>query len=378
MASLKKLDRVVKETISAIEKGKRQIMEIDEAARKEYARVQSELEILQKQTVEIIHQVDELEVKSRVARRQLAEVDSNFEKYNEDDIKQAYELANALQIQLTLMQEREFQARVKRDELERSLKALWATVEKAEQLVANVSVVLGFIGGDLHDVNEKLEDMQQRQNIGLQVIRAQEEERKRIAREIHDGPAQAMANVVLRAEFCEKLLDIEPDKVKIELQSLKEMVRLALKDVRKIIFDLRPMALDDLGLVPALRRYTIDYKEKYGLDADFVFFGEERRLAPAVEVGVFRVIQEALNNIWKHAHADKIQVTLDIASEKLNAVVKDNGKGFDYEAEGEGERRESLGLTSMQERSDLLEGELQIISQLGKGTEVRLRVPIKE
>lgn len=378
MSSLNKLDRVLKETISAIEKGKQQIFDIAETARKEYERVQAELQLLQQQTAEIIHQVDELEVQTRVARRHLAEVDSNFGRYSEDDIKRAYEVANDLQVQLTVMQEREFQARLKRDELERSLKALFATVEKAEQLVSNVSVVLDFISGNLHDVNEQLEDMQQRQNMGLRIIRAQEEERKRIAREIHDGPAQAMANVVLRAEFCEKLLELEPDKVKVELQSLKEMVRLALKDVRKIIFDLRPMALDDLGLVPALRRYAIDYKEKYGLEAEFVFFGKERRLPPAVEVGVFRIIQEALNNIWKHAQADKIKVTLELASEKLNAVVKDNGKGFDMKMVGKADCRESLGLTSMRERSDLLEGELKIISKLGKGTEVRLRVPIKE
>lgn len=378
MVNLSKLDRVVKETISAIEKGQKQIFDIAEAARKECSRVQSELETLQKQTVEIIRQVDQLEVKARVARKHLAEVDSNFGKYTEEDIKRAYELANALQIQLTVMQERELQARIKRDELERSLKALLETVEKAEQLVSNVSVVLEFITGNLQDVNNTLEDMQHRQNIGLRVIRAQEEERKRIAREIHDGPAQAMANVVLRAEFCEKLLDIEPGKVKLELQSLKEMVRSALKDVRKIIFDLRPMALDDLGLVPALRRYTIDYREKYGLEAEFVLFGQERRLPTAVEVGVFRIIQEALNNIWKHAQADKVQVTLDLGVEKLNALVKDNGKGFDFEQVYKAERRESLGLTSMRERAELLEGELEITSKPGKGTEVMLRVPVKE
>jgi len=377
LVDLLSLDLVVKETIKAIEKGKDQIYDIAETARKEYTRVEGEVKALKQQAAEVIKEVDRLERQAKAARLRLLEVDSNFREFSEEEIKQAYEKAQEFQVILTMMREREAQIRSKRDELELSLKNLEVTVQKAENLVAQVGVVLGFISGNLQDVNVKIEELQQRQQIGIQVIKAQEEERKRIAREIHDGPAQAMANVVLRTEFCEKLLDVNPYQVREELNNLKEMVRGTLGDVRKIIFELRPMTLDDLGLVPALKRYLSDYKDKYGLAADLIFFGQERRLDPALEVGVFRVIQEGLNNVWKHAKASQVQVKLEIGGDRLMARIKDNGQGFDLPSVLANTRRESLGLISMQERVELLGGEITINSAPGKGTEIVLNVPLQ-
>lgn len=371
------LDEIVKDTLKAIENGKSQIYDIAVSAKRECQRVERELETLKQQSYTIITEVDELERLSKSARKRLAEVDENFHTFSEDDIKNAYLLANDYMVQLSLMRERESQIRLKRDELERSLKSLRETVVKAETLISQVAVVLDFIGGTLQEVNTKLEDLQQRQQIGVQVIKAQEEERKRIAREIHDGPAQAMANVVLRVEFCDKLLDFDPDKVRSELSSLKDMVRSTLQDVRKIIFDLRPMALDDLGLVPALKRYLADYKEKYHLVANFVSLGHERRIKPTVEVGLFRVIQEALNNVWKHARATEVVVRLELSEARATAVIKDNGRGFNLEQALQANTgRESLGLTSMRERIELLDGTMEIKTGSNQGTEVIVSVPL--
>ncbi|MFZ3171751.1 MAG: sensor histidine kinase [Carboxydocellales bacterium] len=372
------LNKVVKDTLKAIEKSKTQIFDIAETARRECQRVQRELAELQKQTRIVIIEVDELERLSKVARNRLVEVDRDFYKFSEEDIKAAYLRANDYLVRLTQMRERESQMRQKRDELERSLKSMEETVEKAEGLVSHVGVVLDFLGRNLQSVNTRLEDLEQRQQVGIQVIKAQEEERKRIAREIHDGPAQAMANVVLRVEFCDKLLDFDPGKVREELASLKDMVRNTLKDVRKTIFDLRPMALDDLGLVPALKRYITDYKEKYLLNVNFVFYGKEQRLNPTVEVGLFRVIQEALNNVWKHAQATEVSVKLEIINERATAIVKDNGRGFNLEQALANAGRESLGLTSMRERVELLNGTLKIKTVNQKGTEILLTVPLKQ
>lgn len=373
------LDEVVSHTLESLEQGKNQIYDIAETSKKEYVRVQRELEELQGETKTVIGQVDKLESYSKSARLRLAEVDRNFNLYSEEDIKTAYMKASDYQVGLTQMREREKQLRQKRDELERSLRNLQETVEKAERLVSQVGVVLDFIGGNLQSVQTELEKLQNRQEMGILVIRGQEEERKRIAREIHDGPAQAIANVVLRVEFCEKLLDFEPDRVRIELISLKDMVRITLKDLRKIIFDLRPMALDDLGLVPALNRYITDYKEKYQLDGKFSFFGTERRLRSAVEVGLFRIIQEALNNIWKHAKASQVTVKLEMAEEAVTVIVQDNGQGFNIdEAIKANQGRDSLGLTSMQERVELLGGTFDLWTAEGKGTKITVKVPIVE
>lgn len=121
-------------------------------------------------------------------------------------------------------------------------------MEKAEMLVTRIGVVLQFLHGTLSQISVQLGNVQKQQQLALKVLLAQEEERRRIAREIHDGPAQALANIVLRADYCEQLLSRDPAKLKQELEKLKDLVRASLRDIRKIIFDLRPMPLDDLGL----------------------------------------------------------------------------------------------------------------------------------
>ncbi|NPV28917.1 MAG: sensor histidine kinase [Firmicutes bacterium] len=373
---LEALDRVVKETIEAVDKGKEAIFDIAETARSEVERVKKELMAIKQETLETIQEVDRYTFLEKQARVRLMEVSRDFHKHSEEAIREAYDNAKEVQIQLFLLQEKEKNLRRRRDELERSLKRLTRTVEKAETLVTQIGVVLQFLQGTLQEINLKLEGLQRQQQIGLRIVQAQEEERRRVAREIHDGPAQALANIVLRTEYCEQLLTRDPARVKSELARLKEMVRSSLQDIRKIIFDLRPMALDDLGLVGGLRRLLGELEERHGLPIEFLFFGRERRLGRTYEVAIFRIIQEALNNVIKHAEASRVVVKLELLSERVVAVVKDDGKGFDLQAvEARGEH---YGLLNMQERAQLLEGELRIKSASGQGTEIIVTIPIEE
>jgi len=135
------------------------------------------------------------------------------------------------------------------------LKEAYKTVEKADNLISQIGISLSYLTGDLENVSLQIEDMKQKRLLGIRIIKAQEEERQRVAREIHDGPAQSMSHIVLKAEICERLVDSDPEKAKDELRTLKSVVRDTLRDVRKIIYDLRPMSLDDLGLIPTLQRY---------------------------------------------------------------------------------------------------------------------------
>jgi len=160
------------------------------------------------------------------------------------------------------------------------------------------------------------------------------------------------------------------------LKELKDVVRGNLQDVRKIIFDLRPMALDDLGLIPALKRYLEDYRDKYGLAVEPVFRGIKERPAPALEIALFRLIQEALNNVRKHANARKAEVKLDIKPNLIIAGVKDDGQGFDLRQALAATGGDNFGLISMKERVELLGGHLDIITAPGKGTEVIFRIPV--
>jgi two-component system sensor histidine kinase DegS len=206
-----------------------------------------------------------------------------------------------------------------------------------------------------------------------QVFQIIEEERMRIARDMHDGPAQSMANLVLQAEVLERLLIRDPARVVTELIDFKSVVREALDETRRLIFDLRPMTLDDLGLVPTLRRFIKEYGDKSGIVSRFHLVGEERRLPGNYEAVLFRIIQEALANVRKHAGARGVDVTLTLQPHRAVAVVKDDGEGFDVVAtEARQGRTRNLGLISMRERADLEKGALEIRSQLGKGTEVRV------
>ncbi|MDW7673920.1 MAG: sensor histidine kinase [Bacillota bacterium] len=375
---IKILDNIIKQTIEAIEKGKEQIFDIAEQARQEYERVQREVRELQEQVVSIIKEVDNLENLERRSRHRLMEVSRAFEKYTEQDIKEAYDTANNFQVELSIKREQEKHIREKRNELERSLKKLNEMVEKAEGLVSQVGLVLKLLGNNLQGISDKIEGVQQLQQMGFKIIQAQEEERKRVAREIHDGPAQAMANIVMRAEVCERMLAVKPEKVAEELQELKRLIRESLQDLRKVIFDLRPMALDDLGVVPTLKRYLSDFQEKYRIYTEFHFRGQEQRFSSSIEVAIFRTVQEALTNIKKHAEASQVHVNLEFTKTKVNLIIKDDGKGFDLDQTLRDVDRENYGLVSMRERIELLEGEIKMSSKIKKGTEIKVVIPIKD
>ncbi|MBZ4686821.1 MAG: two-component system, NarL family, sensor histidine kinase DegS [Clostridia bacterium] len=369
----KMLDEILRATISEIEKSKEQIFDIAESARRECDRVEQELQKIKKETLKIIEQVDYWEMQERKARNYLAHVSGNFSQYSEEDIRKAYEKAFEIQSKVVILRKEEEQYKEKRTELERSYKNMRETVEKAERLVAQVGVALTYLSNNLDNIWNQLDKLQRRQDWGLAVIRAQEEERRRIARGLHDGPAQQLANIVLRTEFCQKLFKAKPQDLEDELKELKEFARNTLEDIRKILFDLRPMDLDDLGLVAAVKRFLSKFEESTGIATEFKASGNEQRYTPGLEVALFRVVQEALNNVRKHSKARNVSVILELAPLSLNAIVKDDGCGFDTEAELSDQQ---FGLKGMHEWADLLGGELKITSRVGKGTRVAVSIPI--
>jgi signal transduction histidine kinase len=202
-----------------------------------------------------------------------------------------------------------------------------------------------------------------------------EDERMRIARDMHDGPAQLLANLVLKAEIVERVFDLDRTTATSELADFKATVRVALEETRKLIFDLRPMTLDDLGLVPTLRKFIVDFEQRSGIRTRLNVVGAERRLPGALEASLFRIVQEAMTNARKHAGAGTIDVTVMIGPQRVVASVRDNGAGFDVAATAaRAERTKHLGLISMRERAGLENGVLDITSVPGNGTQVRVSV----
>ena len=209
------------------------------------------------------------------------------------------------------------------------------------------------------------------------VISAQEEERKRIARELHDGVAQDMAALIVAIDSLQVDASISATRRDL-MQRVKGQAQEALQEVRRLLLDLRPSALDDLGLVPAVRWYVETRLAGEGIEHTVTVTGPERRLSPTLETTLFRIVQEAVNNAAKHAEPHKVGVQLDFTEPTLVALIEDDGKGFDSLAYRHGQSGEAMGLAGMQERATLADGTLEVHSEPGHGTQIVARIPIME
>jgi two-component system sensor histidine kinase DegS len=371
-----KLGEILKNTLTAIESGKEEIFYIAETSLAETQRLTIELSQLKSSISEVILQVDNQEKFDRRMRKKLMEVNRAHQKYTQEEMFETYKEAKDAQVNMQLLRAKEAQLRKRRDDLELSLRQMQATIERAQNLMSHVSMAISLLQGGINEVLQT-QSHEQRLEIGLRVIRAQEEERRRVAREIHDGPAQTFANIVLRLEIAEKLLELDPSRVKAELQDLKNLVRSNLQDIRRIIFDLRPMALDDLGIVPAISKYLNNLQENYGIICAFHIEGCEKRLIPAMEVALFRLIQEGITNVAKHANSAKADITLIYQEDWTIARIRDYGKGFDVNS-ALTSPGEHFGLIGMRERVEMFSGHFSIQSTLGKGTTIELSIPSKQ
>ena len=372
-----RLDKIIKKAIEAINNSKTEIYDIAENARKDCKRLEAELKELQENVTALIKAVETIEGDLKESKRKLMLVNKNYTNYSQEELKDAYEKADILRVQLAVKREQEQQYIRRRNELEVRIKESYKTIQKAENLITHVGAALGYLTGDLLEISTQLEDIQQRQLLGLKIIKAQEDERQRVARDIHDGPAQLMSNVVLKAEICERMIDVDLEKAREELRNLKKIVRDSLQDVRKIIYNLRPMSLDDLGLVPTLQRFLLIFQEDTGISVSFKTRGTCDDMKSVVALTVFRIVQEATNNITKHARCDSVLITLEFNDKGLKLNIFDNGQGFDLEklkAKND-DMSSGFGLYSMRERIELLGGTFNIISEPGKGTRLNISIP---
>jgi signal transduction histidine kinase len=208
-------------------------------------------------------------------------------------------------------------------------------------------------------------------NAVRRVVEAQEVERRRLARELHDETGQALTSILLGLKPLEEALGDHPARAAVA--ELREHVVVALQDVRRLAVELRPKLLDDFGLAPALERLTESVAEQAGIRVDFHSALGEQRLPNEVETTLYRVVQESLTNIVKHAGARKVSVSLARRESGVAAVVEDDGVGFDQRAA----REDGVGLLGMRERLALLDGRLEIESRPGAGTTVVAEVPLR-
>ena len=226
------------------------------------------------------------------------------------------------------------------------------------------------------DVTETKQMMENLHYYLQQITRAQEDERKRISRELHDSTAQNLIALLHKIENLIGKVKLPPDETK-ELWDLHEQTREILREVRGYSHDLRPAIIDDLGLVPALEWVVDATKSEYKIDTKLNVTGNRRRLSPEAELLLFRIVQEALRNVGKHAHAAISLVTVEFGDKDISLTVTDDGNGFHIPDDlGKLTHGGKLGLVGIRERAKLLGGKLNIDSAPGKGTTISVNAPV--
>jgi len=289
---------------------------------------------------------------------------SQIETVPRSDIRAAYSNAMDAQQRLLMMRGQLDKLQGDQNYLQKYIQML----EKVEQVVGDDDTV----GGS---------DARKGQGSAIleMVVKAQEAERFRLSRQMHDGPAQALSNFIVQTEIASRLFELDPNRAKDELNNLKQAAMTTFQKVRTFIFELRPMSLDDLGLYPTIKRYAEAFKEQTGYDVTLTLTGQEQRFESFVEVLVFRALQELMGNAARHNldAPSKVQITVIIMVEDnlIKVSVNDNGKGFDPAILA---TSEGIGLKLIRERVEMLGGYMDIDAVPGQGSKISFQVPCIE
>lgn len=376
------LRRILDTMVKSIEVSKSQLYDVYEAAHSEVEQSKKNLESAKRQTREIIDEVDALVQLEQREKQKLVRVSSSFSDYSEEKIQEAYEAVKNVQVQLGIAREKEQQLRNQRNQLERRLARLQKTVGAAQRLAMRISSMLSYLSVQISDVVLQLEVASKNKYLSAAIIRAQEDERLRVSREIHDGPAQDVANIMLEASIVERLVDIDKDEAKMSLKELRKHLRECLKDIRQIIFDMRPMSLDDLGLVAALQAVSRKFRERDMLVVHFSVDGDEVQLEEHVKTGLFRIVQESLNNVLHHSGVKEAVLRMLYTDAAVSILIEDKGKGFDVDAfeeqnKSDDAEKKHFGILGMKERATIIGAQFSVTSKPGEGTRVHIRFPLK-
>ncbi|NNJ10642.1 sensor histidine kinase [Chloroflexales bacterium ZM16-3] len=348
--------------IQKIERARDAYREEQDRARREIA----EVETLVRQSS---NEVDKLGQREMSVSNRVRDLEVNLDKYSKEEIKNFFSAAQEVQMRLQIMRAQLEQVQGRRDMLKARQTQIGEVIDLLEDVV-------GAVGGG--GASTPSSDENDTATLIAGIIQSQENERLRISLQMHDGPAQSMSNLVLRAEICQRLIDRDLDQARSELTGLKTAINTTLQDTRRFIFDLRPMTLDDLGLVPTLRRYTTQLGEKSNLEINLMIQNLEQRLPSHYEVTIFRFIQEALNNVVRHANANQVRLLLDVTGNTLQILIEDDGSGFHVnEVLANANARKNMGIAGMRQQVEaLLRGEFGIESALGRGTRIAATIPM--
>jgi two-component system, NarL family, sensor histidine kinase DegS len=324
-----------------------------------------EVSLLIKQTADEIDRLTQLNREQSSLMRQLQ---ANIDAYPRIEIQQRYATWQEAQMRLFMQQNQLEQLRNRQANLERSQQMAVGLLGVVDSLVGSVEAGIAITAGS-QPMGQGAPSEGQGPVTAL--IQAIELVYHRLSREMQDGSAQVLSDLILRAEICERLVDRDPAMAKEEISRLRQSTTQALKSTRRLIQALEPPALQEMGLAAALRRYVSTAITDEGARVQLEISGKERRLPPAMETALFRILQEALSNAVQHSGAESIRLALQFETGRISAQLIDNGAGFDVAATlNEATTRARSGLVEMHVRADSIGASLEINSYPGRGCTV--------
>ncbi|WP_300383317.1 sensor histidine kinase [Clostridium sp.] len=372
---LNSVKSILNGVIDEINIGKSKIFNIADRMRDEIEEKKKELREIKQNIILVIDEVDILERLDKNMRLRLVE-ESKKIKTEEKDFQKFYEEALDLRVKYITKQNQEKDLIIRRDNLERNLINYKKNIEEADVAVNQINVALGYLQGKLlNDVDEENKNIET--SLAIKVLENQEQDRKRIARDIHDGPTQFLANAMMRIDFCKIVLEKDLCKGLKELDDVKVNVKMALKEVRGIIYDLRPSSLEELGLYDAIKEMAKNITDennmnlKLGLEGDLSDFQKIRQTT------VYRIVQEILNNIKRHSKAKNINIRLVYLNGVMCINVEDDGQGFKFDETIKKIKKDGnrFGLLGLLERITQFQGRFKIDSLEGMGTKYIITIP---
>ena len=246
-----------------------------------------------------------------------------------------------------------------------------------EQKMEELMSVLGEAKKEIMDTNH--EDSMMNESYRIALLETQENERQRISRDLHDYTVQNLTSLVHKTELCSKLVEMDPVRLKLELSMMSKTLRDIINDTRQMIYNLRPMSFDDIGLDVTIERALDKIESSEGKKINFSVEGEPYQIKPVIGITLLRIIQEACSNAIRHAEPSFVQVVLAYYPDRISVKVQDDGKGFDVSKTAADDRDDNsgFGLSMMRERVYLLSGNIEIESKVNSGTKILVNVPIK-
>lgn len=376
MEAVNSLKEIIDKVIDEINNGKGKIFNILEGLKDEEERKKLELAIIRKKIEDIIFEVEELEHEDKVMRQKLSNSSKKFNS-NEEETKEIYEKALEVRVKYITKENEERELRKKRDEIELSLKSSGKNINDADIMIKQINIALGYLQGDIISNIQGAEE-EAKELMGIKILEMLENERRRIARDVHDGPAQYIANTLMRIDFCRMLILDDVDKGIEELDDLKKNVRSSLKEIREILFDLRPIAIEEKGMKKSMEDMVDHIIDNDNIEIISNIEVVDSKVDYMVKMGMYRVVQEIINNVKKHSKASKVTISIKDNEKNIELLIKDNGIGFDIKKEIEKVKKEenSYGLIGIYDRIKQLQGTIKIESIIQGGTTYKIRLPI--